>query len=117
MLPKHFTKRLDLTDTSNKANNRKRSDKRESSLAKELQGGTFINSGATFKQNDVFTDYCEIDDKTTSKNSFSLNTDLLETVKRKCDVAKIPIITVHFEEKNKTYAVIAWEDLKYLLER
>ena len=55
-----------------KKTTRERSRKQESRLAKQLNGYTTINSGATFGQNDVITDFCEVEAKTTEKESFSL---------------------------------------------
>ena len=51
---------------------RGRSGKQESRIARQLNGHTTINSGATFGQNDVITDFCEVEAKTTGKESFSL---------------------------------------------
>ena len=51
---------------------RERSKKQESRIAKKLRGYTTINSGATFGQNDVITDFCEIETKTTAHESYSL---------------------------------------------
>ena len=116
-IPKFLQDKVDRKDPLNPAQRRKRSGKRESGLAKELGGRATVNSGATFGENDVVTDYAEIEDKTTLKNTYSLSADYLEEVAKKCALSKIPILTVHFETRNKTYAVIPWEDLKFLLER
>ena len=116
-IPKFLQDKVDRKDPLNPAQRRKRSGKRESGLAKELGGRATVNSGATFGENDVVTDYAEIEDKTTLKNTYSLSADYLEEVAKKCALSKIPILTVQFETRNKTYAVIPWEDLKFLLER
>lgn len=52
---------------------RERSKKQESRIAKKLRGYTTINSGATFGQNDVITDFCEIEAKPQPMNHTVLN--------------------------------------------
>lgn len=94
---------------------RERSGKQESRLAKQLNGHTTINSGATFGQNDVVTDYCEIEAKTTQKESFSLKLSDWRLLRKKCAGNKLPIFIVDFEKSKDTLAVLTYEDLQFLI--
>ena len=96
---------------------RSRSKKQESRLAKQLNGHTTINSGATFGQNDVITDYCEIEAKTTNKESYSLKLTDWRVLRKKCAGNKIPIFVVDFEQSKDTLAVLTMDDLKFLIEQ
>lgn len=96
---------------------RSRSKKQESRIARELSGKLTINSGATFGQNDVITDFCEIEAKTTKKESFSLRLEDWRKLKKKCAVNKMPIIVVDFETCTDNLAVLNYNDLMYLIER
>lgn len=94
---------------------RERSGKQESRLAKQLNGHTTINSGATFGQNDVVTDFCEIEAKTTNKESFSLKLSDWRILRKKCAGNKLPIFVVDFEQSKDTLAVLTYEDLQFLI--
>lgn len=96
---------------------RERSRKQESRIAKQLNGHTTINSGATFGQNDVVSDFCEIEAKTTEKESFSLKLSTWRLLKKKCASNKIPIIVVDFEQSKDSLAVLTYEDLLFLIEQ
>lgn len=94
---------------------RARSGKQESRLAKELNGHTTINSGATFGQNDVVTDFCEIEAKTTKKESYSLKLSDWRLLRKKCVGNKLPIFIIDFEKCKDTLAVLTYEDLQFLI--
>lgn len=94
---------------------RERSGKQESRLAKQLNGHTTINSGATFSQNDVVTDFCEVEAKTTLKESYSLKLSDWRVLRKKCASNKIPIFIVDFEQSKDTLAVLTYEDLQFLI--
>lgn len=94
---------------------RERSSKQESKIAKQLFGRTTINSGATFGQNDVITDFCEVEAKTTAKESFSLKLSDWRKLRKKCAVAKIPIMVVDFETSKDSVAVLLYDDLLLLV--
>lgn len=94
---------------------RERSSKQESRLAKQLNGHTTINSGATFGQNDVITDFCEVEAKTTNKESYSLKLSDWRILRKKCAGNKIPIFIVDFEKCKDTLAVLTYEDLRFLI--
>lgn len=94
---------------------RERSGKQESRIAKQLNGHTTINSGATFGQNDVVTDFCEVEAKTTNKESFSLKLSDRRILRKKCAGNKIPIFIVDFEQSKDTLAVLTMEDLQFLI--
>lgn len=94
---------------------RQRSGKQESRIAKQLNGHTTINSGATFGQNDVITDFCEVEAKTTSKDSFSLKLSDWRLLRKKCAGNKLPIFIVDFEQSKDTLAVLTYEDLQFLI--
>ena len=95
---------------------RYRSNKQETRIAKELKGTVSINSGATFGQNDVTTDFCEIEAKVTSKKSFSVTVDDWIKLNKKTKFGKLPIFVVEFEVTKESLAIIKWDDLKYLIE-
>lgn len=94
---------------------RERSSKQESRIARQLRGHTTINSGATFGQNDVITDFCEVEAKTTAKESFSLKLSDWRLLRKKCAGNKIPIFIVDFEKCKDTLAVLTYEDLQFLI--
>lgn len=96
---------------------RQRSHKQESRLARQLNGHTTINSGATFGQNDVITDFCEVEAKTTGKESFTLKLLDWRILRKKCANTKIPIFVVDFEQSRDTLAVLTMDDLRFLLEQ
>lgn len=100
-----------------KETTRVRSKRQESRLAKQLNGHTTINSGATFGQNDVITDYCEVEAKTTLKESFTLKLMDWRILRKKCAGNKIPIFVVDFEQSKDTLAVLTMDDLKFLIEQ
>jgi hypothetical protein len=95
---------------------RSRSKKQETRIAKVLSGKTTINSGATFGQNDVINDFCEVEAKTTGKNSFSLKVDDWQKMIKKCSTKKIPIFQVQMENAGLELAVIDVKDLNLLLQ-
>lgn len=94
---------------------RERSSKQESRIAKQLRGYTSINSGATFGQNDVITDFCEVEAKTTNKESYSLKLSDWRILRKKCASNKIPIFIVDFEQSKDSLAVLTYEDLQFLI--
>lgn len=94
---------------------RKRSGKQESRLAKQLNGHTTINSGATLGQNDVVTDFCEVEAKTTAKESFSLKLSDWRLLRKKCAGNKMPIFIIDFEQSKDSLAVMTYEDLQFLI--
>lgn len=96
---------------------RARSGKQESRLAKMLNGHTSINSGATLGQNDVITDYCEVEAKTTRHESFSLKLADWRLLRKKCAGNKMPILVIDFEQSKDSLAVVTYEDLQFLIEQ
>ena len=100
-----------------KETTRSRSNKQEHRIAKELRGKTTINSGATFGQNDVITDFCEVEAKTTKKDSFSVKFDDLKKLNKKCNKTKIPVFVVDFEEHNKSVVVLDYQDFLLLIKK
>lgn len=96
---------------------RSRSSKQESNIAKRLNGHVTINSGATFGQNDVINDFCEVEAKTTKKESFSLNLSDWRLLRKKCASNKIPILVVDFEKSKSSLAVLPYDDLAFLIDQ
>lgn len=96
---------------------RARSFKQESRIAKDLKGRTTINSGATFGQNDVFNDFCEVEAKTTKKESFRFSLSDWFTLRRKCDNGKIPVFAIDFEEHEFSLVVLTYDDFVYLVNK
>ncbi len=92
-----------------------RSRKQESKIARDLKGLTTINSGATFGQNDVISDFCEVEAKTTARDSFSFDIHIFNKLKRRLKAGKLPIVVVDFEKHKKSFAVITYDDLLYLI--
>lgn len=99
----------------NEKTTRERSGKQESRIAKQLNGHVTINSGATFGQNDVVTDFCEVEAKTTKKESFSLKLSDWRLLRKKCAGNKLPIFVVDFEQSKDTLAILTYEDLQFLI--
>ncbi len=93
---------------------RKRSVKQESNLAKSLKGVTTFNSGATFGQNDVLTDYCEIEVKYTDKDSFRIDLKTWSKLHVRCNAHKIPLMVV--ELQGVSFAVLKLPDLKFFID-
>lgn len=96
---------------------RARSSKQESRLAKKLNGHVTINSGATFGQNDVITDFCEIEAKTTNKDSYSLKLVDWIVLRKKCVGNKIPVFVVDFEKTKDSLAILTFDDLQFLIDQ
>ena len=96
---------------------RARSGKQESRLAKQLNGHTTINSGATLGQNDVVTDFCEVEAKTTEKESYSIKLADWRLLRKKCAGNKIPIFIIDFESTRDTLAIVTYDDLQFLIEQ
>lgn len=94
---------------------RKRSYNQETRLAKQLGGKISINSGATFGQNDLFTDYAEIEAKTTTKDSYSVKIKDWDKLLFRTPLNKMSFMVIDFEKHKKSLAVIDFEDLKYLI--
>jgi hypothetical protein len=95
---------------------RKRSKRQESNIAKVLRGKTTINSGATLSQNDVVTDYCEVEAKTTANKSYSITLKEWFKMLKRCRAGKMPVFIVTFETEKKSLAVIDYDDLQFLIE-
>ena len=96
---------------------KERSKKQESKIAKLLNGYMTINSGATFGQNDVITDFCEIEAKTTENESYRLTLTDWRKLRKKCATNKIPIFVVDFEKSRDSLAILTYEDLQFLIEQ
>lgn len=105
-----------LDNMINGETTRQRSNKQESKIAKVLRGSKSINSGATLGQNDVFTDYCEVEAKITKHKSFSVTLSDWFKLKRKCKANKLPIYVVEFEHEKQSLAVLDYEDLLFLIQ-
>lgn len=104
-------------DKLGKPTTRERSKRQESRIAKQLNGHTTINSGATLGQNDVVADFCEVEAKTTKKESFSLKLSDWRVLRKKCAGNKIPIFVVDFENSKDTLAVLTMDDLQFLIQQ
>lgn len=100
-----------------KETTRSRSGKQETKIAKDLKGHTTVNSGATFGQNDVTTDYCEIEAKTTKHSSYTLKVYDFEIAEKKTKIGKLPIFVIDFEKDKKSLAVLNYQDLLYLIKK
>lgn len=100
-----------------KETTRSRSKKQESKIAKDLKGRPTLNSGACFGENDVLTDYAEIEAKTTKKESFVLKVSDIEKMNKKCALGKLPIFVIDYETSGHSMAVIQYDDLKYLIRK
>lgn len=109
---------MSLKWLNKKETTRSRSIKQETKLAKDLRGNTFINSGATFGQNDVFNDYCEVEAKTTKNKSFSFRLLDWKKLYHKATTGKIPIFAIRFEQVDKTdkeFILMSHDDFMYLI--
>lgn len=100
-----------------KTTTRSRSKKQESKIAKDLKGFTTINSGATFGQNDVITDFAEVEAKTTAFSSFNLKVHDFKKLKKKAQAGKLPIFTTQFENDNLHLVTMDYHDFLYLINK
>jgi hypothetical protein len=106
-LPKHLIPKPDTT--------RSRSKRQETRIAKDLKGRATINSGATFSENDVVTDFCEVEAKTTRNKSFSLKPDEFRKLEKKAKPGLMPVFIVEFETHEKEFVVMNYDDFVYLV--
>lgn len=97
-------------DDSKKSTTRARSIKQEKKLSTQFKGRTTINSGATFKQNDVVSDTHDIEAKITAKNSYVLKLDELDKLRRRAKSDKIPAFVIEFETAGKSFIVVELQD-------
>ena len=97
-------------DDNSKNTTRARSIKQEKSLSKKFKGRTTINSGATFKQNDVMSERNDIEAKITSKRSFVLKEDELDKMTLRSSGGRIPTFVITFEGSGKSYVVVEIND-------
>ncbi len=95
---------------------RERSNRQEAKVAQLLKGRTTINSGATFGENDVTSEHCEVECKITSKGSYSLKVAEWKLLASKCNVHKIPVEVIEFEKDGLELAILPLADLVSLLE-
>lgn len=110
-----MSKKVHWLEKSNNPTTRARSGKQETRIAKDLSGRKTINSGATFNQNDIITDYGECEAKTTKFLSYPLKVEDWHKLVRKTSFGKIPFMIVDFEKSNLSLAVVSLDDLKYLI--
>jgi hypothetical protein len=107
-LPKHLRPKPDTT--------RSRSKRQESRIAKDLKGRLTKNSGATFGENDIVTDFCEVEAKTTRRNSYGVSPDEFRKLEKKAKPGLIPVMVIEFEAHKKEFAVIQYEDFLYFIQ-
>lgn len=105
-----------LDEMLNGTTTRSRSKKQETNIAKVLKGKVAINSGATLRQNDIMTDYCEVEAKVTANKSFRLTLKDWFLMRKKCKGGKMPIFVVEFETEKQSLAVLDYDDLLFLIE-
>jgi hypothetical protein len=76
------------------------------------------NSGRGQRKGDAILDDYMLDYKFTSKNSYAINLDKFNALEKQAwDERKEPIVIAIFtESKDKALAIIAWEELKELLD-
>lgn len=110
-IPKFLSEESQRKDNTTRA----RSKRQETRIASDLGGRTTINSGATFGENDVRTDWCEVEAKTTKKSSYPLKVGEWQKLRTKCDVKKIPMMVITFESDEMDLAVLPYDDLVYLI--
>ena len=65
----------------------------------------------------MITDFCEVEAKTTEKESFSLTLADWRKLKKKCKGSKMPILVVDFEKSTDSLAVLTYDDLLFLIEK
>lgn len=90
---------------------RRRSDKMVKKVGKKLGGRTTVNSGATFSENDLTTDDCDIEHKFTDKKQFTVKLSELEKLRRRSHGSKVPVFMIEFPGNSKRkYVVIDADD-------
>jgi hypothetical protein len=89
---------------------RKRSGKQEKKLSKQFKGRTTINSGATFRQNDVMSDTHDIEAKTTRSSQFVLKESDLEKMAQRVTGGRTPAYIVQFEKSGKSYVIVELQE-------
>jgi hypothetical protein len=114
-IPKYLQDKADLNDKTKPGRHRKKAKIRENRLAKQYGGRASYNSGAVFGDNDVKFDGFEIEDKNIERGSYALKAEYLKEIQRKCKPGNTGILLINFEVIDQEYAVLPWEDLKYLL--
>lgn len=91
---------------------RGRSVKKEKALAKKVKGGkTTVNSGATFRENDIRSEDMDIEHKFTDKGSYTITLATLEKLRKQTKGDRVPVLVIEFEQTGKAYAVVELGDL------
>lgn len=107
--PKWLNKKMEPEST------RARSTRQEKKVAFMLGGKVTKNSGATYGQNDVLQESCEVECKTTSHSSFRLTIADWEKAEQKCDLNKVPLMVIEFTATDRSLVVLSMDDLQSLL--
>ena len=95
----------------NPESTRNRSKKQEKKIAKNFKGNTTINSGATLKQNDVFSETFDIECKITSAASYRLTVDEFRKLEKRTPGNRYPLFIIEFEQHGEEYVVMKKADL------
>lgn len=94
---------------------RKKSQKQEKKVAKELNGRVTPASGALdCAKGDVRSDYFLIECKTTSKDFYSLSLDTWDKISKEAlrDGMRVPVMCIDLEDGERRYAVINESDFE-----
>lgn len=81
--------------------NKEKSDRHEKKAAKKIRGRQTPASGAmAFNKADVYSDLVRMECKTTEKQSYSIQKELLLKVASETEHGKMPVFNVRFEEES-----------------
>lgn len=96
---------------------RKKSQRQEKKVAKDLKGKVTIASGALyFQKGDVRNDAYLVEAKTTSKSFYSLKKSIWEKVKKEAikDSLRIPLMHIELNDGKQEFVIISYDDFRGL---
>lgn len=95
---------------------RQRSKKQEKKIAKQFGGKTTINSGATLKQNDVFSEDFDFECKTTGSGSYRFSVEEFRKLEKRTPGNRKPVFVIEFSEFDEDYVVLKKSDFLTLIQ-
>ena len=89
-------------------NYKKRSQKREKKIAKDIGGRTTPGSGSLwYQKSDAYSEHLRIEDKFTDADSFRIQYSILNKIEKEAFTTdKIPVLSLGFTQSKENYAII-----------